>query len=169
MDAPRDVDAVARRLDDGVLLGMQAAADLVALAAGHAELLTQAAGLGAMAHAGGHAVVAGGQYAAVLHDDGPYGATHARGARGDLVRQRHEVLVPAGAMVEWFHRCSSPQACGFSVTWCRKSCRRRRRGRGLCRHVRSGIRRWRRCRSARPGRRTARPRCRRAPPRARRA
>ena len=65
--------------------------------------LTQAAGLGAMAHAGRHAVVAGGQYAAVLHDDGPYGAAHARGARGDLVRQRHEVLVPAGAMVEWFH------------------------------------------------------------------
>lgn len=50
-----DVDAVAGRLDDGVLLGVQTAADLVTLAARHAQLLAQTSGLTAVGKAGGHA------------------------------------------------------------------------------------------------------------------
>ena len=53
--------------------------------------------------------------------------------------------------------------------WCRRCGRRRRRGRGRCRRGRSGARRWRRCRSARRGRRREPSRCPPAQPPARRA
>lgn len=51
----RDVDSVARCLDDGVLLGMESAADLMALPRGNAELLAQASGLGAVRKSRRHA------------------------------------------------------------------------------------------------------------------
>ena len=94
-----DIDAVLGRLDDGVLLGMQTAANLVALPAGNAELLAQATRLGAMAQPAGNAVVTRCQDAAVLNDHRAHRTAQARGAGFHLLGQIHEVLVPAWAMV----------------------------------------------------------------------
>ena len=61
-----DADPMIGRLNDGVLLGVDPAAQLVALAGRDVELRPQTAGLGAVGHPGGRSVVAGGQDAFVL-------------------------------------------------------------------------------------------------------
>jgi len=92
-----DIDAVARCLDKCVLLGMKSTAQLMLLAGGYAELLTQATAVKAMLDAGGHTVVTSGKQTLVLDDDSAYlAAATGRAARthmGDV----HEVLIPTGA------------------------------------------------------------------------
>ena len=63
--------------------------------------------------AGGHAVVARGQDAAILHDDGADAAAQAGGAGGHVVGHRHEVLVPAGTVI-CCHGCSFRPARGMA-------------------------------------------------------
>jgi hypothetical protein len=57
-------------LDDGVLFGVDSAAELVAFTRGHAQLFAQAAHVEAVAHAARGAVVTGGEHALVAHQHG---------------------------------------------------------------------------------------------------
>ena len=57
-------------LDDCVLLGVQPPAKLVPLARGYARLLTDAAQVQAVSEAARGPVVAGGEDALLLHDEG---------------------------------------------------------------------------------------------------
>ena len=90
-----DADAVQRRLDDGVLLGMHRPAQLVMGAALH--VLASAAYPVAVVQAGGRAVVARGEDALVLDEDCSHLISQAGGALGDYGGDLHEVLVEAGA------------------------------------------------------------------------
>ena len=93
--ASLDAAAHAGRLDDGVLLRVQAPAQLVHLAGGHVELLAQAAGLFAVPDALGYAVVAGGDDAVILYDDRPHPSAQAGAALTGELRHFHEVLIPS--------------------------------------------------------------------------
>ena len=68
-DGSLDADAVQRRLNDGVLLGVHRPAQLVVRAGG--DVLACAADQVAVVQAGGSAVVAGGKNALVLHEECP--------------------------------------------------------------------------------------------------
>ena len=86
-----------RRLDDGVLLGVDGVAKLVPRARGDALLFAHAlAALNAGADARGRAVVAGGEYALVFDDhraDLAVGLI-AAGPGGDEAGHLHKALVP---------------------------------------------------------------------------
>ena len=107
----RGVDhLVAGGADDGVGLGMDAAAQLIAFAAGNAQLRPDAvAHIGAVLTAPGRANVAGGDHLVVLDDDRAVAAAQAGGAFGYHLRQV-EIIV---AFVSAFHRPSpsKPSAC----------------------------------------------------------
>ena len=76
--------AIARSLDNCVLLRMESAAYFLALAGRHTQLIAQAADVAAMRHSARHAVIASGEDAVFLHDDGPHGAPCACRARAYL-------------------------------------------------------------------------------------
>lgn len=95
-----DGDAHDGGLDDGVLLGVEGAAVFVAFAGAEAHALAGAAAeVGAVGHAGGCAVVAGGDDAVVFDEDGADLAAQAVGAFGDDVGDFHEIGVPVWALV----------------------------------------------------------------------
>lgn len=83
-DGTLDGHAVARRLDDGVLLGVDTAAQLMLLSGGNAELLAQAADVEAMRKPRRSSVVSAGDDALVVNQDGADGAAQAGRTRGDL-------------------------------------------------------------------------------------
>ena len=95
---PGDAHAVHGGLDDDVLLRVQAAADLVALPGRDAHLLAQAARLQAVAHAGGRAVVTGGQDVPVLDGDGAHLAAQAGGTLTHQIGDVHEVIGPGHSL-----------------------------------------------------------------------
>ena len=90
-----DGDAVDGRLDDGVLLGVDGAAELVALAGGDAQLIAQTADVETVSHAARGAVVPGREDALVAHEDGADLAAQTGGAGRRLTGELEEVLVPA--------------------------------------------------------------------------
>lgn len=95
-----DGDAHDGGLDDGVLLGVEGAAVFVTFAGAEAHALAGAAAeVGAVGHAGGCAVVAGGDDAMVFDEDGADLAAQAVGAFGDDVGDLHEIGVPVWALV----------------------------------------------------------------------
>jgi len=94
-----DVRPVLGRLDYGVLLGMEPAADLVPLAGGDAELLTQAPAVQAVCNAGRRTIVARGKDVFVLHEHCAHLAAETGGALLHQVRNFHEIFVPGGARV----------------------------------------------------------------------
>src|SRR5690606_19791398 len=83
--------------DDRVLLGVEPAAELVALAGGHLQFLAQAPDFETVPEPARGAVVSRRQKALVLDQDGPDPAPQARGTPRDELHDIHEVLVPAGA------------------------------------------------------------------------
>lgn len=88
-------DALAARLEEGVLLGVQAQAGGQGGARGLAGVAARAPALGAVAHAPGSAVVPRAHDAARgPHDDAAHAPLHAVGALRRQGRQRHEVGVP---------------------------------------------------------------------------
>lgn len=102
-----DACAIYRRLDDGILFGMHAAAKLVFFPGGHLELLAQAAGLFAVQGVFWAAIVSGGNQLIVFYQSGAYFAAQAGAALGCEYRHLHEIFLPAGA----FHFCTS-------FVWC---------------------------------------------------
>ena len=95
---PGDAHAVHGGLDDDVLFGVQAAADLVALPGRDAHLFAQAARLQTVAHTGGRTVVAGGQDVSVLDGDGAHLATQAGGTLAHQIGDAHEVIGPGHSL-----------------------------------------------------------------------
>ena len=93
-----NADAVDGGLNDDVLLGMEPAADFVALARRDAETLAQAACLQAVGHASGRAVVACGKNALVLDGNGADLASGAGGAFTDEIGDIHEIVWPWHAL-----------------------------------------------------------------------
>ncbi len=89
-------------LDDGVLLGVEAAAVFPALAGGDPQLRAAAADLFAVREARGGAVVPGGEEALVSHEDGPDPAPEAGGPARDDASHLEKVFVPAWSSVHRF-------------------------------------------------------------------
>lgn len=98
-----DADAVQRRLDDGVLLGVNRPAQLVMGAA--LQVLASAAHPVAVVEPGGRAVVARGEDALVLDEDCSNLISQAGGALGDYCGDLHEVLVESWTMNSETHLC----------------------------------------------------------------
>ena len=103
--APQNGDTVRRGLDDAVLPGVGAAADLMALSRGDMQFVPEAADIEAVAHAGGRAVVSGGQDALVLDEDAPDPAADAGGALADHIGDAHEIFRPGQALWHGNLRC----------------------------------------------------------------
>ena len=91
--------AVVSGLHDCVLLGVNAAAQLVHLPGGHVELFPQAADDGAVGQAFGRAVIAGGDYLLVFDDNRAYAAAQTGRSFADHLRYFHEILVPVGSFL----------------------------------------------------------------------
>src|SRR5512136_2414575 len=105
---PLDAHPVNGGLDDRVLLGVKPPAKLVALAGGDFHLFPQTAHLQAVPEPARGPVVARGEKALFLHEDGPHSTPQARGAASDEAHDVHEVLVPAGtgdALPSCFYLC----------------------------------------------------------------
>src|SRR5512133_4038924 len=93
-----NVGAVLGGLDDGVLLGVQAAAELVALPGRDIEPLAQAAGRITVGNAGRNPVVSGGQDVAILDQHSTNLSAQTGGAGGHQVGDIHEILIPGGSL-----------------------------------------------------------------------
>ena len=93
-----DARAEVRRLCNGVLLGVDAAAELVPRPGWDVELDPDAAGLGAVGKPARGAVVTGRENVLVLHVDGAHVAPQTGGPGGGQLRHVHEVLVRGGAL-----------------------------------------------------------------------
>ena len=131
-----DAHPVQGGLDDDVLFGVQAAADLVALAAGHAQLLAQANPRPRQwGVSEGGPVVACGQDAFVAHGDGPHLAARAGGAFGHQIGDPHEVVGPghASGLVGHgrFHRAGRALGLNVKIRACAGSARVGKRLRGV--------------------------------------
>ncbi len=85
-------------LDDGVLLGVQPAAELVTFAGGNLEPLPQAAGSVAVAYAGWNTIVAGGQNIAIFDQKGANLTSQAGGTGCHQTGDVHEILIPGWAL-----------------------------------------------------------------------
>ena len=90
-------------LDDGILLGVNAAADFMALPGGYAKLVTKAAQLQAIFRTGGSAIVARGQDVFVLHRHGADVVTAAGGALRHHRGYLEEILVNCWPGNRYFH------------------------------------------------------------------
>jgi len=98
-------DAVSGALDDGVLLGVDAAAHLVALAAGHVFLFPAATNLGAVGDAARRPIVPRRKNAAILDNYATHLAPKARGAASHQGCNIHEIIIPTGPV---FHNAYQP-------------------------------------------------------------
>ncbi len=85
---------MAGRLNDGVLLCVQTATQLMALTRGNLQPLPQTAGLITMTDTGGRAVVAGGQDIAILHQQRPHLTAQAGGTGCHQMRDIDKILIP---------------------------------------------------------------------------
>lgn len=93
-----DAHAEVRRLRDGVLLGMDASAQLVPSARRYVHLLSDASHLLAVAGALGRTVVSGGENPLVLDDDGSDLPSQTGGSGRYQTGHLHEILVIAGSV-----------------------------------------------------------------------
>ena len=93
---PFQVDAVLRRLDDGVLLGMHCPADLVSGAGGDVVLISQAAKFQTVSGPGRGAVITCGQDVLVFDRDGPDMMPPASASLGHHRGDFEEIFVDAG-------------------------------------------------------------------------
>ena len=91
---PANRDAMIGRLDDGILLGMEAPAKLVALTRRNGLLLPKAADIQTVLQAGGSSVVSCGQDFFVSHQDSTHLPSKARRPFSDEMGDIHEVFVP---------------------------------------------------------------------------
>jgi hypothetical protein len=91
-------------LDNGVLLGVNAATQLMALSGSDIELLSQTPDIDAMTDATRSPIVPGTQHPFISHDNGPHGPTAAGGALGDQRGDLHKVSFPSRSRE--FHRHS---------------------------------------------------------------
>lgn len=92
-DGVFDGDAEDGGLYDGVLFGVEAAADFVSLALGYVHLFAEAADFFAVFESFGCAVVAGAEDVFVFDEDGADFASEAGAACGDEVCHFHEVFI----------------------------------------------------------------------------
>jgi len=93
-----DIDAVTGGLDNGILLGVQAAAEFVALSRGDIETFPQAAAGIAVRDAGRYPVVSGGQDIALLDKQSPNLSAQACGTGGNEPGYVHEIFVPGWSL-----------------------------------------------------------------------
>jgi hypothetical protein len=93
-DGLGDGDAMVGRLDNGVLFGMETAAQLMTFPGGNGLKFAEAADVEAVPQPGRSTVVTRGQDLFVLDEDGPHMPPEAGGPFGHEMGDVHEIFVP---------------------------------------------------------------------------
>ena len=89
-----DRHSVIGGLNNRILFGVKAPAQLVPLTRRDIVFDAQACIFSAVGYAGGHPVIAGGEYALVLYDDRSDAPAQACGSGGDVLGNFHEIRIP---------------------------------------------------------------------------
>ncbi len=97
-DGSPDFNPVVCSLDDRILLGMKAAAELVSFPRRDPLLLAKATDIQAVFQPGWSSVVTRGQNLLVFDEDSPYLSPQTGGPFGDEVSNVHEIFFPGGPM-----------------------------------------------------------------------
>ena len=93
-----DLDAMVGSLDNRILLGMKAAAELVSLSGRNSLFLSEATNIQTVFHPGRSSIVTCGQNLLILDEDSPHLSPQAGGSFGNEVSNIHEIFFPGGSM-----------------------------------------------------------------------